>query len=153
MKRSFIREILEHTTEKTISFAGGLPNESLFPMKELAISAANVLKNNKTLQYTTSSGLESLRKKIAKMYSDDGFKTDASNILITSGSQQALDIISRFYANKKISIESPSYLGAMNVFELNSLKQNHSKRARHIGMTNNLLIHLTTVNYVGSSFL
>ena len=123
MKRSFIREILEHTTDKTISFAGGLPNEELFPNKKLQISAIKVLENKNTLQYTKSTGIDELKEKIAKMYCDDGFPTSAENIMITSGSQQALDIISRYNNGKEISVEAPSYLGAMNVFNLNKLQQ------------------------------
>jgi len=123
MKRSFIREILEHTTNETISFAGGLPDEKLFPNIQLEQSAKRVLLNANSLQYTTSTGLNELKDKIAQFYCDDGFPTEASNILITSGSQQALDIISRYNNGKCITIESPSYLGAMNVFELNNMKQ------------------------------
>ena len=123
MKRSFIRAILEHTTNKTISFAGGLPDETLFPTVELRTSAMKVLENNYTLQYTKSTGIDSLKEKIAQFYCEDGFHTRAENIMITSGSQQALDIISRYNKNKEITIESPSYLGAINVFNLNELKQ------------------------------
>jgi len=123
MKRSFIREILEHTTNKTISFAGGLPDERLFPNKQLQASAVRVLEDKKNLQYTKSTGIDTLKEKIAKIYTNDGFDTRASNIMITSGSQQALDIISRFHYEETITVESPSYLGAMNLFTLNKLKQ------------------------------
>ena len=123
MKRSFIREILECTTRDTISFAGGLPDEKLFPNQDLKESAKNVLDDASTLQYAATSGLESLRKKIADMYSKNGFETKADNILITSGSQQALDIIARHNKGKSITIESPSYLGAMNAFGMNGLTQ------------------------------
>ena len=123
MKRSFIREILEHTTEKTISFAGGLPDEKLFPNEKLQASAIKVLESKNSLQYTKSTGIDELKEKIAQMYNEDGFKTNASNIMITSGSQQALDIISRYNHGKNISVEAPSYLGAMNVFNLNCLQQ------------------------------
>jgi len=123
MKRSFIREILEHTTDKTISFAGGLPDEKLFPNKKLQESANRVLNHQNTLQYTKSTGIDELKEKIAQMYCEDGFDTKASNIMITSGSQQALDIISRYNHGKLITVEAPSYLGAMNIFNLNNLKQ------------------------------
>ena len=123
MKRSFIREILEHTNSQTISFAGGLPMASLFPHEALRISANRVLKDANILQYGRSTGYEPLKEKIADFYNQEGFKTSAENIMITSGSQQALDIICRYHANQKITIESPSYLGAMNIFELNSLDQ------------------------------
>jgi 2-aminoadipate transaminase len=127
MKRSFIREILEHTNSQTISFAGGLPDASLFPLEELQSSANRVLENPSSLQYSTSTGYTSLKEKIANFYNAEGFDTSPENILVTSGSQQALDIISRYYSSKPISIEAPSYLGAMNVFTLNSLKQESVK--------------------------
>ena len=123
MKRSFIREILEHTTSDTISFAGGLPMASLFPHEALRASSNRVLQDANILQYGRSTGYEPLREKIADFYNQDGFETRAENIMITSGSQQALDIICRYHTKKKITIESPSYLGAMNIFELNGLEQ------------------------------
>jgi len=127
MKRSFIREILEHTTNKTISFAGGLPDENFFPNEELKQSAIKVLEDKNTLQYTKSTGIDSLKEKIAQMYADEGCPTTKENIMITSGSQQALDIIARYNSQKDITIESPSYLGAMNVFNLNKLNQKEVK--------------------------
>jgi len=123
MKRSFIREILEHATSSTISFAGGLPDETLFPHLDLRESACHILKENKALQYGTTQGYLPLRNKIAHLYTEEGFETTAENIMITSGSQQALDILSRYYQGGKITIEAPSYLGAMNLFTLNRLEQ------------------------------
>ena len=124
MKRSFIREILENTTNETISFAGGLPDEKLFPHIQLKESAIKVMNDPISLQYSTSTGLDSLKEKIAKFYNDANFPTTKENIIITSGSQQALDIISRYNCNKNITIEAPSYLGAMNIFNLNNMIQN-----------------------------
>ena len=122
MKRSFIREILEHTNSNTISFAGGLPDEKLFPLEGIRDCANRVLKNSKVLQYAKSSGAESLRELIAQNYTKRGFKTTADEILITSGSQQALDVILRASRSKSITVEAPSYLGAMNLFRLNGIK-------------------------------
>ncbi len=123
MKRSFIREILEHTTNKTISFAGGLPDEKLFPHLELRESAYHVLTQSKSLQYSSTQGYLPLRNKIAQLYTQDGFDTTADQIMITSGSQQALDIIARYHHGASITVESPSYLGAMNIFDLNQFDQ------------------------------
>lgn len=122
MKRSFIREILESIDHETISFAGGLPNEELFPIKDLAKASEKVFSNPKAMQYSTTNGIKELREQIAKMYCDDGFPTVAENILITSGSQQAMYIIAKFFEGKAITIEEPSYLGAMNIFKLNKMK-------------------------------
>jgi len=122
MKRSFIREILESITPNTISFAGGLPDESLFPSQDLRRSADRILNDPSTIQYSTSSGIPALRQQIADYYSQQGFETHADNILITSGSQQALDLLSRHYREQSITIESPSYLGAMGIFSINHLQ-------------------------------
>lgn len=122
MKRSFIREILESIDGETISFAGGLPNESLFPMEDLKEANMKVYENTKNLQYTTSSGISALREKIANFYNEEGFETEADNILITTGSQQALYIIAKYFHRKEITLEEPSYLGAVNVFQMNDLE-------------------------------
>jgi len=121
MKRSFIREILEHTSSDTISFAGGLPDASLFPTMELQRATQTALADNTIWQYSTSTGYAPLKALIAQMYSDKGFPTTADEILITSGSQQGLDIICRYHSGTDITIESPSYLGALNIFKLNNM--------------------------------
>ena len=122
MKRSFIREILESIDGESISFAGGLPNESLFPMEDLKEANLKVYENAKNLQYSTSSGVLSLRKRVANFYHEEGFETDEDNILVTTGSQQALYVIANYFKNRAIVIEEPSYLGAVNVFKMNDLK-------------------------------
>ncbi len=122
MKRSFIREILEHTTDETISFAGGLPDVALFPLHNLQSASQKALATPQALQYATSTGYSPLKKHIAQWYCHEGFKTSEEEILITSGSQQALDIITRYHRNKSMMIESPSYLGALNLFHLNAMQ-------------------------------
>jgi 2-aminoadipate transaminase len=121
MKRSFIRQILESIDEETISFAGGLPDETLFPIDDLANASKKIFDNNKNFQYAVSNGIASLREKIASFYNDEGFETNPNNILITTGSQQALFIIAKYFENKSIVVEKPSYLGAVNIFKMNSL--------------------------------
>ena len=121
MKRSFIREILESIDENTISFAGGLPNEKLFPSEDLKNATLKIFDNPKVFQYGISNGIPELREKIAKRYTKEGFVTSKENILITTGSQQAMYILAKYFENKDITIEEPSYLGAMNIFRLNHL--------------------------------
>ncbi|MEV9526120.1 PLP-dependent aminotransferase family protein [Aliarcobacter butzleri] len=127
IKRSFIREILEAIDEETISFAGGLPSENLFPTQDLKEATLKILDNPKVYQYTISNGINELREQIALRYTKQGFPTTKDNILITTGSQQAMYILAKFFENKNITIEEPSYLGAMNIFRLNNLKMHGVK--------------------------
>lgn len=122
MERSFIRQILESINDKTISFAGGLPDESMFPLDDLAQASFKAFENRKSWQYGVSRGIPSLRDKIAQFYRDEGFPTEESNILITTGSQQGLFILAKFFEGSGITIEEPSYLGAMKIFGMNSLR-------------------------------
>ena len=124
MKRSFIREILEIIDSNTISFAGGLPNEDLFPIEALEQSSSRVFSKKNNLQYMKSIGSDDLREKIASFYD---FETTKENILITQGAQQGLDLISRFFFEKEILIEAPSYLGAINIFKLNKMEIDTAK--------------------------
>ncbi len=121
MKRSFIREILESIDNETISFAGGLPDENLFPIQDLQKAASKVFENPKNLQYAISNGIVPLREKIANFYNKERFFTKPENILVTTGSQQGLFIIAKYFQNKQIIIEEPSYLGAVNIFKMNNL--------------------------------
>ena len=119
IERSYIREILDATNEETISFAGGLPDLNLFPMKELKKASKKVFKNPLSLQYSKSQGNEGLREKIAELYTNKfDFPTSKDEILITTGSQQAFDIISKTFFEKEVIVQSPSYLGALSAFKI-----------------------------------
>ena len=116
--RSFIREILKVTIDpEVISFAGGLPNRQFFPFEKLKEAAANVFEEEGTgcLQYSNSEGLIELRQFIAEQYRHHHrIDIDTANILITNGSQQALDLIAKITINDgdQVIIEEPGYLGA-----------------------------------------
>jgi len=121
VKKSFIREILKVTEDPSIiSFAGGLPNPRSFPGEEVAAAAAKVLKEGResALQYSTTEGYLPLREYIAKRYARYGIKADASEILITTGSQQGLDLIGKVFLNKgdTVAVERPTYLAAIQSF-------------------------------------
>lgn len=122
--RSFIREILKVTMDRSmISFAGGLPNRKYFPVEELQRSANRVFEEHGTdsLQYSNSEGLEVLRKLIAERYlKEQRIVVDPSQILITTGSQQALDLIAKVSLNDgdPVIIEEPGYLGAIQALSL-----------------------------------
>jgi 2-aminoadipate transaminase len=122
--KSFIREILKVTVnENVISFAGGLPNRDLFPIQEIRDACNKTLDlfGAETLQYSTSEGFEALRAWISKRYSDQkGISISKDNILITTGSQQGLDLIGKALINEgdHVAIEEPGYLGAIQAFSL-----------------------------------
>ena len=124
MKRSFIRQILEVIGSDTVSFAGGLPDESLFPLEEMQKAALEALATPGALQYSVSAGILPLREKLASYYTGMGLETSAEEILITTGAQQALDLISRVYFRFGTVVESPAYLGALNAFSANGCTLN-----------------------------
>ena len=122
--KSFIREILKVAVEEdVISFAGGLPNRALFPVQELKEASARVLENDgaSALQYSGSEGDPELRQFIADRYRRRfSLEVPVKNILITSGSQQGLDILGKTFINEgdDIIIEEPGYLGAIQAFSV-----------------------------------
>jgi DNA-binding transcriptional MocR family regulator len=119
IKRSYIREILDATDENTISFAGGLPDKELFPLSELSKASKEVFTNSDCLQYSKSQGIESLREKIAQIYTDKfNFPTSKDEILITTGSQQAFDIILKSLDSDELIVEKPTYIGAVGAFKI-----------------------------------
>ena len=117
--KSFIREILAVADQRQmISFAGGLPNPSLFPNNELAESANYVLthQGESLLQYAGSQGYQHLCRWIAERYNTKyGLEIDPANIVITNGSQQAADVVSKMLVDKGdgVIVENPTYLGAI----------------------------------------
>jgi len=123
LKSSAIREILKVTSKPgIISFAGGLPAPELFPMAEFTEASGRVLAKYKSavLQYSITEGLLTLREKIAAGVNAGGGQIRPQNIIITQGSQQGLDLISKLYIDKgtEVLTETPSYLGALQAFRL-----------------------------------
>jgi 2-aminoadipate transaminase len=127
MNPSVIREILK-VTEKPgiISFAGGLPSTKTFPVAEFEVACAKVLKDDPAgaLQYAASEGYAPLREMVAQQLRDQSaaagqrWQVDASQVLITTGSQQGLDLVAKVLidAGSKVLVESPTYLGAVMAF-------------------------------------
>ncbi|WP_461208280.1 aminotransferase-like domain-containing protein [Desulfocurvus sp. DL9XJH121] len=122
--RSFIREILKVTQDPSvISFAGGLPNPRLFPCEALADAAHAAIAENgaNALQYSTTEGHPPLRQWIADRYKQKvGLDIDPDNVVITTGSQQALDLAAKVFINPgdTVVMESPGYLGAIQAFSM-----------------------------------
>ena len=122
MNPSVIREILK-VTEKPgiISFAGGLPSPKTFPITEFAKACEAVLRGKgeaygqAALQYASSEGYAPLREMVAAALP---WKVEASQVLITTGSQQGLDLIAKVLidADSRILVETPTYLGALQAF-------------------------------------
>ncbi len=118
MNPSVIREILK-LTEKPgiISFAGGLPSPKTFPVAEFEAACAKVLRDDPhaALQYAASEGFGPLREMVAAMLP---WSVDPARVLITTGSQQGLDLVAKVLvdAGSKVLVESPTYLGAVMAF-------------------------------------
>ena len=117
MRKSVIRELLKVAQDpEIISFAGGLPSPNSFPIKDLEGVIQSVMeKHGKTaLQYGTTQGLLELRESIAERAYKDGMKDiTADNVIITSGSQQALDAVGKLFLNPGDTalVGLPTYLG------------------------------------------
>ena len=121
MGSSVIRELLKLTEQPDIiSFAGGLPAPEVFPVKEFQQACNTVLEQQgaQALQYSTTEGYLPLREMIARHNARFSVEVTADNILITSGSQQALDFIGRLFINRGdyIVVELPTYLGALQAW-------------------------------------
>ncbi len=124
VKASEIREILKITQRPgVISFAGGLPAPELFPVAEMDEASHLVLAEQgpTALQYSTTEGHPPLREKIAqRMDAKWGTRLSASEILVTVGSQQGLDLVAKLFLDEDdvVLCESPTYLGAISAFNV-----------------------------------
>jgi 2-aminoadipate transaminase len=121
MKRSAIREILKLLQKPgMISFAGGLPSPETFPVNDLKEIALEVLEKEGAfaLQYSTTEGDPLLRQMLVDRHNRQGLNIGIENIVITTGSQQALDLIARIFIDPgdNVLCGLPSYLGGINAF-------------------------------------
>lgn len=121
MKGSAIRELLKLTENpEVISFAGGMPAPEIFPAKEFADACARILQNQPALalQYGATEGYTPLREMLAQRTNRSGLQVSIPNVMLTSGSQQALDLIGKIFINPgdRILVESPTYLGALQAW-------------------------------------
>jgi len=122
MRSSAIREILKVTQQPdVISFAGGLPAPELFPVAEVQAACARVLqeRGRQALQYTITEGYPPLRQYIVDKMARYGIELDIDNVLITTGSQQGLDLIGKVFLdeNDPVVVEAPTYLGALQAWQ------------------------------------
>ncbi len=121
MKASAIREILKLVQNpEVISLAGGMPDPITFPVEEIKEISQNIFnkKSAQALQYSSTEGLPELRRCILDHLAKDGNKGELENIIISSGSQQGLDLVGKtFLSPGDVAIvELPSYLAALNAF-------------------------------------
>jgi 2-aminoadipate transaminase len=123
IKSSAIRELLKVTQRpEIISFGGGLPAADVFPVQRFQEACHKVLTEHgaEALQYGPTEGYQPLREMIAQNMARYGILSRPDNVLITSGSQQALDLIGKLLINSgdRILVEAPTYLGALQAFNL-----------------------------------
>ena len=121
MNPSVIREILKVTERPgIISFAGGLPSPDTFPIDAMREASERVLTQDgrAALQYASSEGLPALREWVAHDLGKQGMRVSPDQVLITTGSQQGLDLIAKVLidAGSRILVETPTYLGALQAF-------------------------------------
>ena len=121
MNPSVIREILKVTERPgIISFAGGLPSPDTFPIDAMREASERVLTQDgrAALQYAASEGLPQLREWVAHDLHKQGMQVSPDQVLITTGSQQGLDLVAKVLidAGSPILVETPTYLGALQAF-------------------------------------
>ncbi|MBU7320632.1 PLP-dependent aminotransferase family protein [Paenibacillus oleatilyticus] len=123
---SAVREILKLTQGRSIiSLAGGLPNEQYFPVEAVNEAFDRVFKQGKgVLQYGLTEGYTPLRENISKHLERKGIRAGVDNMLLTTGSQQAIDLLTRVYIDPGdvILVERPTYLAAIQVFQSRQAK-------------------------------
>jgi 2-aminoadipate transaminase len=120
---SAIREILKVTERpEVISFAGGLPSPATFPVEEMRHASERILRDQPAaaLQYSATEGFMPLREWVAARYSVGGVNIRPTQVLITTGSQQALDLLGKTLVDpgSRVLVETPTYLGALQSFSM-----------------------------------
>jgi 2-aminoadipate transaminase len=123
MQASEIRELLKVTQNpEVISFAGGLPAPELFPVEAIRLAGERALSHHGTraLQYSTTEGVPELREwVVARLNAQHGTAFVADDVIITGGSQQALDLYAKIFIDPgdTIVVDNPTYLGALQAFD------------------------------------
>lgn len=117
-----IMELLKSASrDRFISFASGLPNPLLFPKEVLRSLSEKILRDypDSALQYGPAEGITPLREWVAQELCRRGLNASVDNVLITHGSQQAIDLVARAFLNTgdKVALENPTYLAALQAFD------------------------------------
>ena len=121
MKPSEIRSLFAVASRpEIVSLAGGMPNLSALPMEMMASVVQKLISDNgaEALQYGSGQGHPRLREQICDMMALEGIRAHPDDVIVTTGSQQALDLISRIFIdpNDVVLVEAPSYVGALGTF-------------------------------------
>ena len=122
MQASEIRALFAVASRpEIVSLAGGMPNLSALPMEMMAEVVEKLIKENgsEALQYGSGQGHPKLREQICDVMALEGIRAHPDDIIVTTGSQQALDLISRIFINPGdvVLVEAPSYVGALGTFK------------------------------------
>ena len=139
MKASEIRSLFAVASRpEIVSLAGGMPNLSALPMDMMAGVVEKLIANNgaEALQYGSGQGHPKLREQICEMMALEGIKAHPDDVIVTTGSQQALDLISRIFIDPGdvVLVEAPSYVGALGTFK------QYEASVVHVAMDDNGLI-------------
>jgi 2-aminoadipate transaminase len=121
MKSSALRELMKvNSRPDVISFAGGLPAAELFPVAQIksALTAVLAAWGGQALQYSSTEGLPELRDWLARRFSNNQLRVTRENVLITTGAQQALDLIGRILLDEgdRVIVENPTYLALLSAW-------------------------------------
>ncbi|MDD2330334.1 MAG: PLP-dependent aminotransferase family protein [Bacteroidales bacterium] len=138
MRRSAIRDLLKMATRPdVISFGGGFPDITAFPVDQLKEVVMEVLEENalQALQYGETLGVKELREVLAQRYRDQGMEVTYENFIITTSSQQAIDMLCQLLINPGDTLVCglPSYLGALQAF--------YAHRANPVGIPKDEELH------------
>ncbi|MGE0487829.1 MAG: PLP-dependent aminotransferase family protein [Vulcanimicrobiota bacterium] len=123
LKSSAVRELLKVTEQPNfVSFAGGFPAPELFPVAEISETITKILQQQgpQALQYSATEGYRPLREWVAARARKFGVPASVDNVLITTGSQQALDLLGKVLINPgdPVVVETPTYLAALQAWRL-----------------------------------
>lgn len=139
MKPSEIRSLFAVASRpEIVSLAGGMPNLSALPMEMMASVVGKLISDNgaEALQYGSGQGHPRLREQICEMMALEGIRAHPDDVIVTTGSQQALDLISRIFIdpNDVVLVEAPSYVGALGTF------RQYEAQVVHVAMDDHGLI-------------
>jgi 2-aminoadipate transaminase len=133
---------------EVVSLAGGMPFVAALPIEKVRSSLERVLTDspNQALQYGSGQGLESLREQILEVMALEGIRAGVDDVVVTTGSQQALDLVTKLFINPGDAIlaESPSYVGAMGVFS------SYQARVEHVAMDDDGMIPSALLERIGA---